>query len=515
MYAKFNDTNYKILTNPQIDKSSKEMVFSSITIDFRDGTIDDLPMKWQEIQIIDLEENLIYTGYAGDININTFTTSDSVKKLEIELMSPMALGTVRTITISKTNNPLNEAITDILSPLIAEGFTIEVNTLSDRKVSFIYKFKTVESILNEMSNTYNFAWLIDENKKIYLMSVSSIKSDTPIINKISEFPVCPTLEPTISPIDYANIVNVKNQKILQYKVMLEGFVLPVGETINLPYPISISKNSGGKIATEKEINGTITPNIYLMSIVYNLSGNETIFTNDIVYNVADDEVIQDINIGFDGVDNGIYSTFLLVTDPDDKTLITGIKNGGTTELTFDTLTSYTTLVSTNTIYKNANEIVINKGKISTSGKIEKTVDFNNKYITKTDSLEYAKNILLRTSKQTDEIKICLKGTETNEYNTFIANALPLKKITLDSPEYFTVGDFIITDTNYSKNGSVISFTINARNTNLIENFEDLFRKDDDDTDEEALDNIYSILIDDDDIFEKKTTLVNGVVIDED
>jgi len=517
MKAKFNGNLYSIFENLSINTSSKQLTFSDVEIDFTGETIDDLPIKWQEVQILDNDDvTVLFTGYCGDIDVEEFDGQQKKLKLKLSLMSPMALTTVKTITIGITNEPLNEAIVDILKPLTDEGFTIEVNELSTVSISKIYNFKTVEEVLNELSNRYRFAWFIDASKKIYMKKVSFIENEAPIVSKLEDFPAGYKLKPKISPVDYANVVNAKNQNILQFKTQLENVELPLNQTIQFEYPISFSKNSGAKVTTEQENTITGAPTEIAMLTVVEDTGGGQLF-NSIDYVVATNEITFDIGIGIDGIDNNKAGCrYLLTTDPNNQTLATGIKvntNNIVGDLNLDSVSGFGTVVSTTTLYNNPAEVTKNKGKVSITGKIEKTINFNGQFLTKFDTLNFAKNRLLRTNKQTDELVISMAGLDRDDFKEFVKNVTPLNRIALNEPDYFTVGDFIITNTTVRYKPNYIEFTIKCRNTNLIENYMDIYRRSDDTEDIEIADNIYSVLIDED-IIERKVTLIDGVIVDD-
>ena len=520
MKAKWNNKYYKITTLPTLTKSSREVSFPEIEIDFTDHEIEDLPIKFQEIEIVDTTKEPEETKFFGYCENFQFPEMDGTEKkilVNIGLMSPLKLAGIKSKTIQVQYKPLNEVVVDVLSPLINEGFVIEQNTLPTIKVALREAFKPVEQIMNQLSNDYNFYWFIDEKKKIYIKNGGTLQTAEPVVNSLTEINAFAgyTYRPTMNAVEHANIINAKNQNILQFnnELIPQNIELADQDEIQFRYPVSISKTTGSRIANESD---RATFGFPLWMMVINRTVPAGLAQYFIQYDEENDEVLIDSAIGFDGVDNAdVTKTILLKTDPVDRTKIVGLKNvwGGTIEL--QSVGSYSTIVPTITIYQDAIDIEKSKEKVSPSGKIEKTVDFNGRYITKTDSLDFAKNRVLRTSSPAlvDEIEITIKGVPNEEYDNFIDQAIPLKTIVTN--EQYAKGRFIITDTSLVQEPNWNIFQIKAKNTNIIDNYLDLFRSDKGEAEEDELTNqIYSFLVRDDEIVEKRLTIVDGGVIDE-
>ena len=69
MYAFFNNKKYKIINSVQINKSSREVTYSDLTLDFSRCKIEDLPYCQQEIKIYGENSELKFTGFVSDYKL--------------------------------------------------------------------------------------------------------------------------------------------------------------------------------------------------------------------------------------------------------------------------------------------------------------------------------------------------------------------------------------------------------------------------------------------------------------
>ncbi len=501
MIARFNGKDFKIEQEVSFRKSSRETRFDDIRIDFTGFTLDDRPIKWQEVQLVE-EDVVKYYGYVENISVDRFDTPFQRTFLDIGLMSPRSFLSVRTTSASGVSVPLNTAVENILQPLINEGFTIEQNELPNVEINYVFTFKKIEKILNELGKDNNFYWFVDEQKKIYLKSLSFLEQQE--ANTFDEFKF--SLKPSISAVDYCNVVNLKNQLIFREKEMLAGRTIVPGETYNLPFPISISERTGRRLAVQDQVSSA-GHNLFRFSFV--ISGDTVIY--QIFYDTVAQEIVVLGDIGIDGEDD---KNLLLVTDAFNKTLITGFKTRDDfVTITLNDIKTESALARTSTVYTDINEVNKQKDKSSPSGRVEKTIDLKDQFLTARDSLELAKTELLNQSSATDEIEVFFR-IPIADATQLTDKFLPLTKVSANFPEYLTEGEFIITDTDYIQTNEIVEFSFVAKNVNLVENFIDLYREREEDNEEEIFDNIYSILIDDEDIEEKKVTFVNGVIVDD-
>ena len=86
---KILNSYYKIIDGYTINESSREVKFSNIKIDFTNKTILDLPRKYQEVQVVDIDENnnidIIFTGYINNFVLPKMKNKNEYRELEIEL----------------------------------------------------------------------------------------------------------------------------------------------------------------------------------------------------------------------------------------------------------------------------------------------------------------------------------------------------------------------------------------------------------------------------------------------
>lgn len=68
MIARWNNKNYRIIDSIEIKKSSREVTYTDLNLDFSKCTMEDLPYAQQEVQIIDKDGKLKFTGLCLSIN---------------------------------------------------------------------------------------------------------------------------------------------------------------------------------------------------------------------------------------------------------------------------------------------------------------------------------------------------------------------------------------------------------------------------------------------------------------
>lgn len=150
-----------------------------------------------------------------------------------------------------------------------------------------------------------------------------------------------------------------------------------------------------------------------------------------------------------------------------KNLATGITYKGEGSVTINGISSQTYLRYANMKLINWHEIEQNEGKITPSGQIEKVLDVEQGWFTVEELVDYVRNTLKNNEKYTNQINIKYKGTNDIEVGD---------KLTFNLPEYFTEGDFIVTSIKANKDWcNPFEYNVELRNTNLLENFIDLFR----------------------------------------
>lgn len=276
MIAKFNNKEYKLIDNIDINKSSREVTYSDLILDFTNSTINDLPYAQQEIQIFDDKANkLIFAGFVSDYKLPELKdVKTSVKRLTVSLFSPRQMATKRTVTIMRTAK-ISDIITQTLNPLFQDGFRLEEINIEDKVITVNLISRTVEEVLNYLSNKYSLYWNIDELKRITINSIDYMlnkeaKKTININNYKEEIKGLISLSPSMENIDYANIINVKNARIFYSKFQTEGLnvTLKNGDRLDFENPIDISLATAQRIEANLVEQGASTA-VTNLSIIYN------------------------------------------------------------------------------------------------------------------------------------------------------------------------------------------------------------------------------------------------------
>lgn len=508
--AYFNEEYFNLISLPVISDSSRETSFSEIEIDFRGKTDADIPVQFQEIKIY-RDSTHIATGYVDTIDFPNFEFEDQPLKLSISLLSPHTFASKRTITLIIDTEPLNTAIVDVLQPLIVDGFTIEENTLTTKNVSEIFRAETIEKVLNYLGNKFYFIWYIDKNKKIYLKDIDTLVGQVPVLNitDTNRYNL-KSIKPTKTVVDYANKLVVKNAILIGGQDLIPvGTVLTKGTTYNFKYPISISENVAFRIPPFSEL---VDYN-YSFWIITNVG------TYEIQINLDLKTIVYDAQIGFLGEDDNTTKKILLQRDPLDITKITGFQWNAASE-TVSNLAGVGAISNTSLFpivftFLDPHQINLIKDKTLTSGIVEKTVDANAKYFTYNELVDYVGNLFSQNNAETNEVSCTFKGriNDTNFLNTL--DKLEITKVfSVNLPQFLITGSFIITDREMTTSQETIEVRINARNYNLNENFNDIYRLPIEQLSTDSLSNTaFVIYSQDNKTVLSKEIIVNGVRVD--
>lgn len=158
---------------------------------------------------------------------------------------------------------------------------------------------------------------------------------------------------------------------------------------------------------------------------------------------------------------------MLTMDSTFKNLATGVTYKGEGSITINGISSQTYLRYANMKLINWHEIEQNEGKITPSGQIEKVLDVEQGWFTVEELVDYVRSTLKNNEKYTNQITL-----KYDKENDIVIG----DKLEINLPEYFTDGTFIVTDINENKEGTnPDQHSVELRNTNLLENFIDLFR----------------------------------------
>lgn len=472
-YARFNATDFNIVGDSlSVNDSSREVTFSDLVIDFTGKAESLLPIQYQEITIVQVDDSLVESvlmvGYVDLVDYPEFYSASQPFLLTISLLSPYAYACKRTISYSFNNIALNTAVETVLAPLLSDGFTIETNELAtDKYVGRIFQMETVEKVMNYLANAYDFIWYIDKTKKIYLKDIDSTKGITPILTLDSNNnSYLTTIKPYRTVVDYANKLNLKNLYLIGPTDTVTNMAFVAGQEYRFSYPFSISNNVCSRFQ-----NAYSTVNIFYAEVDNNgnnnfiLEYNKT--TNTFDYNAG-------LNpIGFVG-DETENADLILIRDNTDATKIVGFRwNTGSHNLTFY---NNTQLIPYSVIYADTLEIANIKDYINTSGVIEKVIDCNGRYFYDAELFEFATSMFKKNSSVTSEINCNFKGRLDDTTFVEFMNSLGITELlSIDLTDFKISGDFLITSIEKVYGTENAEIKVNARNFNLNENFNDIFR----------------------------------------
>lgn len=466
MIARWNNKDYRIIDSIEIKKSSREVTYTDLKLDFSKCTMDDLPYAQQEVQIIDKSGKLKFTGFVSDYKLPELKKIITPEKeLNLSLYTPRQMTTKRTVTIMRTAM-LSEIIIQVLMPLYQDGFVLKTLNIEDRSVTLKLISKTVEEVLNYLSNKYSLYWNINEFKEIEIDDINYLFNKVPkkninIKNYKQQINGFLSISPTVENLDYANIINIKNARIFYDNTQQINVTLKNGDRIDFENPIDISLGTAERIVGALAVNQTTT--CTNLELIYNGSSQAYVVCG---FNV-DGEVQDGLNMKDIATDDSTGALFVLTMDSTFKNLATGITYKGENTITVNSIRSQTFLRYANMRLINWQEIEQNEGKITPSGQIEKVLDVEEGWFTVQELIEYIRNTFINNNKYTNQIT--LKYDKENDIEIG-------DRIDINLPEYFTDGVFIVTAINESKEGNnPTNYSVELRNTNLLENYIDLFR----------------------------------------
>lgn len=509
--VKINNNYYKMLDKYSLQNSSSEVKYSNVTVDFDKGTFLDLPLQYQEVQILSGTQQEIedgkgivkYFGYVESYELSTIKTSTDPKELTLSLLSPMKLATLRTVNINGYYD-IDTLLNLVLEPLIEEGYVIKEKHIHSRAFTVQFVMQTVEYCMNSISNAKNIFWYINELKEIFLYDISYlIGLETKLeISENNKPKGLLGINPTLVSVDYANILNLKKARTFFYsyngsvidETRISNFVLTdspkvvqSGDTISFNYPVVIDEDTLKKISSEENLKeGTETSptskdkygiyiEISLLSSINSegndLNENEIIRTAYIYWDSSQNKLVTSGNISFSNDGSEEQETeFVLQRDNFFANLITGIKwnnkanegNGSITEIYSHSALKYTTTK----VFFNE-EIEKCKGIISKTGKIEKVIDLNERWYTERELIEYARSLIIENGNTCNEVGIITDIPQDIQLGSLV---------NINMPNFFVVGNFIVTSIKENYIGPMIrQYTYELRNTSILDNFIDFFR----------------------------------------
>lgn len=485
-YLEYSSKKFKIINSYTINTSSRQVTFTDINIDFTNRTLEDLPIKYQEVQI-KKDNTVIYTGYVNSFTLPSMKQSDNeFRELEINLLSPMQMATNKVVTIIGTYK-LEEVIRRALSPLLLDGFEIKELNVRDGQKTVNFLMQTTEFIMHSLSNTESLWWYIDENKGIYINSIDYQFGLLPKMTLTHNEKVDGLLSitPSVEAVNYANVINVKNARVyfdswyyshyddkLNNKPLFDARTLKNGDSIDFKYPIDISEETIRRVKENTNNDGII--------VYYNFSLSLAMYSNnyfkDFEIKLENDNYSVSNDISFGEEDKTLIT---LKRDEFFKNLIIGFTYNGETEATVQSITSQTALEYRTMKFVNSQEIELNKGKITTSGVIEKTVDMNERWFFSDDLVSEIRSLMSNNSNQTNILTLKFDKNKNLNIGDIIR---------VNLPKFLIQGDYIITDIVYT-HSNIENWKISLRSADILENYIDLFREKDKQEINEQIDTI--------------------------
>lgn len=486
-YVKIANKTYRMLGNFGFKNSNSEVTFNDIVIDFTGHNAEDIPFKYQEIQIYE-DEKTIFTGYLDTINFSKLSTNNQYKEMTLTLLSPLKLATKRSISLIGTFR-LEQAIRRILQPLIDDGFKIVEMNVPDGQITTSFIIETVENAMNNVGAKRNIFWHIDENKNIYVNSIDFLfgkETKKQITDKKEEGLLL--LQPTISNIDYANVINFKNVRLIyssynrnysntansDYKIAEVNKIIKKGDIISFINPIVLDENLLRTRITElfgaNENEYGIENDRYNLKLTIQLeNGNYNTYSYYINLSDKNTDYLAyktSGNMSFNE-SGGSEGEIVLQRDNFFKNLITGFRwnvdsTGTIVDICSDTALRYTTMKF---IY--SKEIEKLKGIISQTGQIEKVVDYSEKWTTLAQLIAYARSLMTQNSNIINEINIKYDKNQQLKIGDIIE---------IDRAEYFIKGKFAVKDIEYIHYSKMQKeYNITLKNADLLSSYIDLFR----------------------------------------
>lgn len=468
----YGNVQLDLLGGYDLNKSSQTVSFSNLTCDFTSHTSEDLPQRYEECRVY-VKGDLKFIGYINGYTFPEMRETDDFLEINLELLSPMAMTTIRTQIATGTYR-LKNLINFVFEPLVDDGFTIEEINVTDRQLTVNYVCETIEYIMSELSSDYNLWWHIDENKKIYVRDINLMLSAEPkhIYDDTHKIKGLMYLRPTISTQDYANVVNFKNVRIYQMSrqefdgneqnplISTQISQMGNGKNLDFNFPIDFKDDNILKSAYSMTTTGQFIYGLYI-SGTYTDNSTFTLYKR---YNTINETWETSENIGFDGNEDSTQE-FLLQRDSFFSNLITGFKYNGE-----KTIRSITNIKSDSALIWNVNKffndkgIADKKGIISPTGIIEITVDMNEQWKTIPELLGIGASYINRSSLSLDgTIELAI------DRNTFtVGDLIRINKMLFDD-------NYIITSIKekYDKNRS--QYIVTCKNTNVEDNYINLFR----------------------------------------
>lgn len=489
----YNNKAYKIINEYGIKNSNNEVTFNDITIDFTEGTILDIPYKYQEIQIKQSENEkdilngtVLFTGYLDDIKLSDFYMENEEKEMTLTLLSPLKMATRRSVSLIGTYE-LKTAILRIVQPLIDDGYNIKEINVPKGQITTNFILETVENCMNNIGFKKNIFWNIDENKDIYINSIDYLFGLQPvkIIKQKDKEKGLLKIQPQIQSVDYANVINFKNIRLIysttdnnQYPIMAKKQIKK-GDIVQFDFPVIVDENTLRNIIDEELSRVYNCYNIYI--ILETQSGENKEYRIGINRDGETwGEFYKDENISINN-DEGEEKEVVLQKDSFFTNLITGFKWNGEETVTVKEVRSDTALRYTTMKFMHSAEIEKLKGIISFSGQVEKTIDYNEKWTTFKQLIAYANNLIVQNSNIVNQVIL--------EYDVN-PNLKVGDTVDIIMPSYYVDGRFAVKDINYIYYNELDEkWQITLKKSDLVSTYIDIFRPTEKEENESKIDTV--------------------------
>lgn len=486
----YNKKAFKILDGFTIKQSNAEVTFNDITIDFTGYSLLDIPFKYQELKIIQAEteeeilnENgeVVFAGFLDDIDLSEMKIrKEEQRELTLTVLSPLAMSTKRYVSLIGTYSK-EEAIRRVLQPLLDDGFKIVEFNIPTGQITTNFVIESVENCMNDMCFKAGVFWFIDENKNIYINSIDylfglgSKKTIAPdVITKgLSK------IQPKIENIDYANVINFKNVRIYystlsmcdELNNLIEEHDYPLlnlpkklkkGDTVQFNNPIVVSEDTLRKLREEGEVDDA---DVASLSII--IGGEEFYIRIETNEESADyDKYVTSNNFSFSN-DGGEEKTLVLQRDRFFNNLITGFKWNGADNSVVSRIYTGTALRYTTMRFMHSAEINNLKGVISDTGIIEKCIDYQEKWTTTTQLVDYARSLMSSNTKTINQVDLTFDETPNLKIGDIVE---------IHEPDFYIDGKFAVKEISYKYiNDENEEWNIKLKNSDLNSTYIDLFR----------------------------------------
>lgn len=480
MKLRYNNKNFKVIDSCSFRSSNNEVTFNDIKIDFTGYSLVDIPFKYQEVEILK-DENIFFTGYVENIKVSTMKKKKEYRELTITLLSPLKMATVRTISLIGTYET-SEAIRRILQPLIDDGFTIKEINIGDGQITTNFVLETIENAMNNVCSKKNIFWYINEKKEIFVNSIDYLfgKAISKTITENDDFRKegLIGINPTIENVDYSNVINFKNVRLIyssfisfmepdeEYPIVCLGKDAKKGDIINFDKPIIIDENYLKKVMQEQKEEKIY----YCFKIVLlDLIEDDPLAVKEYYISINADSENKDfvISKGISFSDDSEEGEIILQRDSFFPNLITGFKWNLDKDVRIKEVGSDTALRYTTMKFMYSAEINKLKNIISKSGQIEKTIDYNEKWTSLSELIDYARSLMTQNSNVVNSVEL--------EYD-INPNLKVGDIVDIDLPSFYINGNFAVKEISYTyKNEIEQDWKITLKSADLISTYIDMFR----------------------------------------